>query len=101
MGIITTLSGKLQLFATNRLSSGISSMQRPLVIIVLNLTVIGIQSSEDSVGATPAESKSLYDQLLSRHPSTILALNHEVYGAVIPFLAPSFVSPDRFVETTA
>ncbi|KAF9001487.1 carbohydrate esterase family 4 protein [Cyathus striatus] len=35
--------------------------------------------SEDSVGATVAQSKSLYDQLVSRRPSNVLALNHETY----------------------
>ncbi|KXN82672.1 Peptidoglycan-N-acetylglucosamine deacetylase [Leucoagaricus sp. SymC.cos] len=35
--------------------------------------------SQDSIGATPAESEQLYDELLAKHPSTILALNHEVY----------------------
>lgn len=41
-------------------------------------------SSEDSIGATPAQSKALYDQIIGQHPSTILALNHEVYGTLIP-----------------
>ncbi|KAF8643155.1 hypothetical protein AX16_009199 [Volvariella volvacea WC 439] len=35
--------------------------------------------SGDSVGATPAQSKSSYDTLIRAHPSTILALNHETY----------------------
>ncbi|KAJ3500394.1 hypothetical protein NLJ89_g9817 [Agrocybe chaxingu] len=38
--------------------------------------------SGDSVGATPAQSESSYDQLVARHPNTILALNHETYGTV-------------------
>ncbi|CEL53830.1 hypothetical protein RSOLAG1IB_06611 [Rhizoctonia solani AG-1 IB] len=45
--------------------------------------------SEDSVGATPARSKQLYDQTISQRPSTILALNHETYERtaheVIPY----------------
>ncbi|CAE6412646.1 unnamed protein product [Rhizoctonia solani] len=45
--------------------------------------------SQDSVGATPAQSKQLYDQIISQHPSTILALNHETYERtaheVIPY----------------
>ena len=36
--------------------------------------------SGDSVGATPAQSDQAYTNLANRHPSTILALNHEVYG---------------------
>jgi len=35
--------------------------------------------SEDSVGATPAQSEGLYDGLVSSRPSTVLALNHETY----------------------
>ncbi|KAF9444693.1 carbohydrate esterase family 4 protein [Macrolepiota fuliginosa MF-IS2] len=35
--------------------------------------------SEDSIGATPAQSESDYDQIISKHPSTILALNHEIH----------------------
>ncbi|KAG8767249.1 Carbohydrate esterase 4 protein [Ceratobasidium sp. 428] len=35
--------------------------------------------SQDSIGATPAQSKKYYDQIIAKHPSTILALNHEVY----------------------
>jgi len=33
--------------------------------------------SEDSLGATVAQSKKLYDDLLKTNPNTILALNHE------------------------
>jgi hypothetical protein len=33
-----------------------------------------------AIGATPAQSKQLYDQIISQRPSTILALNHETYG---------------------
>ncbi|KAH0584795.1 hypothetical protein H2248_008075 [Termitomyces sp. 'cryptogamus'] len=36
--------------------------------------------SGDSVGKTPEESNNLYDDVASEHPSTLLALNHEVYG---------------------
>jgi peptidoglycan/xylan/chitin deacetylase (PgdA/CDA1 family) len=36
--------------------------------------------SGDSTGSTAAQSNAAYDQLADRHPSTILALNHEVYG---------------------
>jgi hypothetical protein len=37
-------------------------------------------SSGDSTGASVAESNSRYDDVVNRHPSTLLALNHEVYG---------------------
>ncbi|KAF9531740.1 carbohydrate esterase family 4 protein [Crepidotus variabilis] len=36
--------------------------------------------SEDSVGASAQESKQKYDQIASKHPSTLLALNHETYS---------------------
>ncbi|KAF5327284.1 hypothetical protein D9619_004031 [Psilocybe cf. subviscida] len=35
--------------------------------------------SGDSTGSTPAQSKAAYDQVISQHPSNLLALNHEVY----------------------
>ncbi|KAF8599422.1 carbohydrate esterase family 4 protein [Ceratobasidium sp. AG-I] len=45
--------------------------------------------SQDSIGATPAQSKQYYDQVIAQHPSTILALNHETYERtaheVIPY----------------
>ncbi|KAG9079760.1 Carbohydrate esterase 4 protein [Ceratobasidium sp. 370] len=45
--------------------------------------------SEDSLGASPAQSKKLYDQAIAKKPSTILALNHEVFERtaheVIPY----------------
>ncbi|KAG6899669.1 hypothetical protein C0993_008129 [Termitomyces sp. T159_Od127] len=37
-------------------------------------------SSEDSIGATPAESEANYDDVIAEHPNTILALNHETIG---------------------
>lgn len=37
--------------------------------------------SGDSTGSTAAQSNEAYDALANRHPSTVLALNHEVYGA--------------------
>jgi len=36
--------------------------------------------SGDSTGSTAAQSNAAYDKLAQDHPSTILALNHEVYG---------------------
>ena len=36
--------------------------------------------SGDSTGSTAAQSNAAYDKLVQAHPSTILALNHEVYG---------------------
>ncbi|KAG6836324.1 hypothetical protein H0H93_009117 [Arthromyces matolae] len=40
--------------------------------------------SGDSVGKTAEESMQLYDDLVSDHPNSILALNHEVYGQSNP-----------------
>ncbi|KAK7466197.1 hypothetical protein VKT23_004921 [Stygiomarasmius scandens] len=43
----------------------------------------------DSTGASVAESKADYDQLVSQHPNTVIALNHETYETsahqVIPY----------------
>jgi peptidoglycan/xylan/chitin deacetylase (PgdA/CDA1 family) len=39
--------------------------------------------SGDSTGSTAAQSKKAYDKLAKMHPSTVLALNHETYGAYI------------------
>jgi peptidoglycan/xylan/chitin deacetylase (PgdA/CDA1 family) len=44
--------------------------------------------SGDSVGATTAQSKASYDQLIAQHPSTILALNHEVYQQTAQVIVP-------------
>ena len=41
--------------------------------------------SGDSIGATPAESDGAYDKLVKDHPSSVLALNHEVYSAFLFF----------------
>ncbi|QRV93299.1 chitin deacetylase [Ceratobasidium sp. AG-Ba] len=35
--------------------------------------------NQDSLGASPAQSKQLYDEAIAKRPSTILALNHEVH----------------------
>ncbi|KAL0953215.1 hypothetical protein HGRIS_004469 [Hohenbuehelia grisea] len=35
--------------------------------------------SRDSMGASPWESKQIYNEMVDRRPSTILALNHETY----------------------
>ena len=36
--------------------------------------------SGDSTGATAAQSNAAYDKVAKKHPSTVLALNHETYG---------------------
>jgi peptidoglycan/xylan/chitin deacetylase (PgdA/CDA1 family) len=33
----------------------------------------------DGLGKSPEESQGIYDEVISRHPSTILALNHETH----------------------
>ncbi|KAG6901655.1 hypothetical protein C0995_009546 [Termitomyces sp. Mi166 len=38
--------------------------------------------SGDSVGKTPKESNDLYDDVANEHPSTLLALNHEMNGTL-------------------
>ncbi|CAE6401881.1 unnamed protein product [Rhizoctonia solani] len=61
--------------------------------------------SEDSVGATPAQSKASYDQVIARHPSTILALNHETYERtaheVIPYVIPKLQAAGYKLVTLA
>lgn len=44
--------------------------------------------SGDSTGSTPAQSDSAYDALIKKHPSTILALNHEVYEKTAHIVVP-------------
>jgi len=44
--------------------------------------------SRDSVGATPAESEALYDDAINRHPSNILALNHETLETTVHQVLP-------------
>jgi peptidoglycan/xylan/chitin deacetylase (PgdA/CDA1 family) len=48
--------------------------------------------SQDSLGASVAKSKSLYNGVISRHPSTILALNHEVYETTVHQVLPYAIS---------
>ncbi|EUC63916.1 carbohydrate esterase family 4 protein, partial [Rhizoctonia solani AG-3 Rhs1AP] len=48
--------------------------------------------SGDSVGATPAQSKAMYDKIIAQRPSSILTLNHETHERtaheVIPYVVP-------------
>jgi len=44
--------------------------------------------SLDSDGATVAQSKTYYDQLVSRHPSNVIALNHETEEGTAKQLLP-------------
>ncbi|KAG8706310.1 Carbohydrate esterase 4 protein [Ceratobasidium sp. 394] len=61
--------------------------------------------SGDSVGATPAQSKKSYDQIIAKHPSTILALNHETYERtaheVIPYVIPKLQAAGYKLVTVA
>ena len=50
------------------------------LFVLLLLTPLTLTSSRDSLGASAAESRGLYQDLVNRHPSTILALNHETRG---------------------
>ena len=56
--------------------------------------------SGDSTGSTPAQSKAAYDKVAKQHPSTILALNHETYGAYIDYIF-DLLSQILIVESTA
>lgn len=61
--------------------------------------------SQDSVGATPAQSKQLYDQVIAQRPSTLLALNHETYERtaheVIPYVIPKLQAAGYKLVTLA
>ncbi|QRW06017.1 GMC oxidoreductase [Ceratobasidium sp. AG-Ba] len=48
--------------------------------------------SQDSIGATPAQSKALYDQVIAQRPSNILALNHETYERTAHEVVPYAIS---------
>ncbi|CAE6420375.1 unnamed protein product [Rhizoctonia solani] len=61
--------------------------------------------SGDSVGATPAQSKARYDQIIAQRPSTILTLNHETYERtaheVIPYVIPKLQAAGYKLVTVA
>jgi len=44
--------------------------------------------SGDSTGSTAAQSNAAYDALAERHPSNVLALNHEVYEQTVHVVLP-------------
>jgi len=48
--------------------------------------------SGDSTGSSPAQSKQAYTNLANRHPSTILALNHDVYERSAHDVLPHAIS---------
>jgi len=48
--------------------------------------------SGDSTGSTPAQSNAAYDQIANQRPSTILALNHEVYEQTAHTVLPHAIS---------
>jgi len=48
--------------------------------------------SGDSTGSTPDQSKAAYDNIANQRPSTILALNHEVYEQTAHNVLPHAIS---------
>jgi len=48
--------------------------------------------SGDSTGSTAAQSNAAYDKIANDHPSTILALNHEVYETTASTVIPHAIS---------
>jgi len=48
--------------------------------------------SGDSVGKTTSQSNKLYDDLAKKHPSNVLALNHEVYPGTAHTVLPHAIS---------
>lgn len=81
----TTISfAKRPVYAVKLLLSGISSKHGYLYNLLLgSLTyyVFLLRSTEDSLGASVAEQKASIDGLISRHPDTILSLEHETIGS--------------------
>jgi len=61
--------------------------------------------SGDSVGATVAQQKKSYDQLIAEHPSNVLSLEHEVYKStvqqVLPYILPKLVAAGYKLVTIA
>jgi len=75
-------------FVVNLWSSGILSGLIIYGVLALLKANRGgnLFSSQDSLGASPQTSKNLYDQIIGRHPSNILALNHETIGSFALFI---------------
>ncbi|RDB28405.1 hypothetical protein Hypma_014966 [Hypsizygus marmoreus] len=48
--------------------------------------------SGDSIGKTAAQSNQLYDDIAQAHPSTILALNHDVYQQTAQVVVPHAIA---------
>ncbi|KAJ7787723.1 carbohydrate esterase family 4 protein [Mycena olivaceomarginata] len=48
--------------------------------------------SGDSVGASVAESETRYNEVVSKHPETLLALNHETYNTTAHQVLPYAIS---------
>jgi len=48
--------------------------------------------SQDSLGASPDQSKALYNDIVNRHPNTILALNHETIETTAHQVLPYAIS---------
>ena len=44
------------------------------------MVCFSVCSSGDSTGVEPKDQKALYDKVIKERPSTILSLEHEVYG---------------------
>jgi len=60
----------------------------PLVLVGRSLGTTPCDGSGDSLGVSVAEQESRYDDVADRHPSTILALNHEVYESTFSQTLP-------------
>ncbi|KAB5589705.1 putative effector protein [Ceratobasidium theobromae] len=72
---------------------------------VTKFSLRSLRDTNDVSGATPAQSKQLYDNIISQHPSTILALNHETYERtaheVIPYVIPKLQAAGYQLVTLA
>ncbi|TFK95792.1 carbohydrate esterase family 4 protein [Pterulicium gracile] len=69
-----------------------NNLVREVAASIGETVVIWDFDSTDSIGATPEESKALYDKTISEKPKSILALNHEVYRTSVQDVLPYAIS---------
>ena len=64
----------------NWILSGNCFLVRRLTFFYFNLQFFSVCSSGDSTGVIPEGQKGLNDEVVKKKPSTLLSLEHEVYG---------------------
>jgi len=85
----------LQAHVHKRSSIGIWSERRSVFLNSSSITdrISASKSSEDSMGADSEQQKQMYDDAVSRHPDSVLSLQHEVYGE-LPLSALRLITID-------